>query len=809
MPTAGRLPRQAAVPNGNTPAPVVAAGGDRTEVRTQSSASTPAPILKPSLCGGFKPNTDPSNPLFGLRCGAYLKPEPLFARTTRMVVETARTGNNPNGIESVPSGKYRIISTDQLLDNSVDQMLIGFGQPKVTTLVARGGGQGYDKLDAAPFFKRKNRLMAGDSVQSGIFIRPRNLPPAAFEALRAAMQQANGHRSLSSARATAKMLTKAGFTSGGKKINNALPYRLFVRIAERGLEFRGTPVTFDIVSTTTQTLDQHFRKVVKEEVGNILNPLQPAGKDTPANGAAGSKPTEQPPAPVGAGQAGSTDAAGSSAPVGDPAPAAPQAHLGLRNSRPGPLGSFVRGIIGAHVLWEVLPDQKLASMDQYMPTSLHDKFHRGRELGMGDTIKKHIFAPGKVSFLRHNMARAFDKQPQDFSPNQLLTMLRLPGDGEEIQPDEDGLIKYNIVMCGNKSPRGERVVLARLKVDIDKPDDILSKHVLMAGYDPDVRFAGTCWGERYTREDGSCGVRLHVKGDSGSYMPNNTRAEAAGEYLRHALPGVEVVVHPMEFGPPKSKPDYLRTYAVPPEQLTALRSNLDGKTIKLRDDHGHVQKFKIRKFRTMEYETRFYDTPGHPLLDGNGMLRTRTTFTKPGSADIKDIELETKVPAKDGSPYQLRAKGAGFENAQAWQEQQADELANDSGDPAVRLARTIAGDGPMQPVLDKNSVRELYLVSPTTFLIGRFQPSFFIAVDTNAAREPGQQRPALDAQVPRYHVMTPGIFTKLPWTKTITPARIAQLEDLCRQLSDNNHLQETRISPYAEAAGFVPQGAQQ
>lgn len=726
------------------------------------------------------------DPRAGIRCGAYLRPEPLFSLRSLMVVHAARSGNNPGGVIEVPSGKHRMIETDQLLSDD-KQVLIGFGMPKVTTLLPRGGGQsGYDKLETAPYFSHPSRVMSGDWIESGIFIRPRNLPADAVDGLRTAMRQMAGHRSASSARATAHLLSRAGFTSGGRSLSQKLfPMRLFVRIAEHGLEYKGQRVDFDIISTTPATLDEHFRAVVKHEILSPWNMLQ-----EPAN-----EPAPQPP------------------PMPAPSPSASHDDGGvrvhIRNSRPGWVASMLREHFGAHVLWEAVPDRARVDVDNYLPETLPDKFHSDKPLSLKDKLKGMVFNPVTEEFLRNGVAHTLD-DAGDFSPEQIAQMLRVPGDGEEIKPDKHGRIVYNLVICGNKSRRGQRMAIARLDVKHKKADDVLSKHVFISGYDNDVRFAGEVWAERFTKADGTTDIRIHVNNNSGTYQPTAEQAIAAGKYFSEVFKGIEVVVHPMnarDIASPLGRPDYIKSYAVSGDQLSALRS-LAGRTFTLKDAQGKGQNFKIRPFWTVEMDMSFYDTAGRGLLKTGGMLRSRTRFKSPGSDRVKEIELEAKIPTPEqaDNEFQNRIKGAEFKSAAAWQDAQKGLLAPDSKDPAVGAARAVVGqDVPLQAAASKNTRREMFLVTPTTWIIGRFKPSFIISMDTNTARDPQAARPRSTNDPPgAWHVFQPGIFTKLPWTRHVYPQRVERFHDLCSQIAAEFNLSPTKQSAYAETVEHLP-----
>ncbi|MHB2017535.1 MAG: hypothetical protein ACYCW6_11365, partial [Candidatus Xenobia bacterium] len=330
----------------------------------------------------------------------------------------------------------------------------------------------------------------------------------------------------------------------------------------------------------------------------------------------------------------------------------------------------------------------------------------------------------------------------------------------------------------------------------EKPDDILSKHVLMSGYDNDVRFAGECWAERYTKPDGTQAVRLNINNNSGTYRPTAHAAEEAGEYLRHVFPGVEVVVHAQD--PPVEKaarPDYIKDYPVPAGQPV----DLEGKKITLTDKAGNKKNYTMHKFTTVNYDMAFLDNPSQTLLKDGGALRLRTELEKDGS--VKKIDLESKM-AQPGVEFKSRIAGSRFNSQAEWQAARNLTLTSpDANDPAVEAARKVAGSNvPLSEMAWKHTSRDVYFVTPNfPPLISRLDPQFIVSIDHNTARQ-DQNGPS---GAP-FTVLQPQIFIKLPWTKHVTQPRIEQFESLCDQLSSQLGLKQSAQTPYAEAVQHLP-----
>lgn len=720
---------------------------------------------------------DRNNPQAGLACGSFIRPEALFTQKTQNVVCTARSYANPTGLEEVQVGKLKVVNMDQFFTGK-NEVLIGFGKPNVFTLIppsADATKATYQKLDAYMFFRKKTQVTSASVAQSGVFLRPRNLPPDAVEIMRSAMQEQVGKRGVSCAKSNAKMLTTAGFTSGGKKLSGEFrPQKLFMHIVEHGLEYQGKKVEFDILNTTPGTIEEHFRAVLKKERSSPIRAIEKIFKKDvkTADEIAGLKQAKQ------------------LKPVDNPeVPLLAGAPIRIRNSRPAALMTGLRQVWGQHILWEAIPDKSRVDIDKFLPDVLQDKFtlakQNGEKLSKVDRLKNFAFSKPMVGHIRKGLAKHFDEMGQ-YQPGQIKSMLPVAPQGEDP-------IKFNLVICGPKVEN--RVSITKIDGGSKTADWVLSKHVLISGYDPDVRFAGEVWGERYTAADGSEQMRLHINNNSGTYRPTPEQVKAAAAYMGELFPNVEVVAHIMEAEPPKAtSEDHQKTFALNPSQLPQLRENLDGRKVTLHDDQGKPQDFTIRRFKTVELDTEYFDTPDKKLLDAGGLLRARTRLKEPGGDQVKDIELEAKLPTKGGT---ARVKGSTFDNAEEWNAQRA-EILTGKGDKAVGLARYAAGkDAAFVPVAWKNTARELYLVSPNKPLgIGRLQPSFVLSLDTSSVRD---QASKPEGEVPTWNVLEPQVFTKLPWTKKVTVGRLAQFEDLSRQLAESENLKEAPQAGYADA----------
>ncbi|MFN8609514.1 MAG: hypothetical protein U0931_18390 [Vulcanimicrobiota bacterium] len=687
---------------------------------------------------------NPDHPQYGLACGSYLRPEALFSQRTQTVVYLGRDHANPTGLEEVTVGKLKVVSLEQFFLDK-DQVVIGFGKPNVFTLVPADNG--YQKLDAFMFFRKKARMVWSSVVQSGIFIRPRKLPDDALDALWRGLRSQRGKRSFTCAQANATALTEAGFTSGGAGLEDLVrPQALFMRIIREGLEYRGEPVIFDILNTTPVTAEEHFQAVLAKERRSPISyfeKLFDAGQKSAAEieslkAAKALKAEAAPNTPVLAG-----------------------APLRVRNSRPSDLGMVFRQLWGHHVLWEALPDPDEIDIDRYLPEVLPDKFtlakEQGRKLKSVDRVKSVMFSREMIGSIRESMTAHFDDMGS-YQPGQIKAMVPAAGLGEPP-------IVFNLVICGPKLL--SRISITRIEGESKAPDWVLSKHVLISAYDPDVRYAGEIWAERFVARDGTEQLKFHLNNNSGTYHPGLDQLEGAAAYLRALFPGVELETHPVS-PPAPGKQDVQKSYQVPAERFDSIKARLDGLKLKLGD-----QEYSIRALPTIELHSEYFDTADGELARAGAQLRARTRVGESGR--VKEIELEAKLEGR-------RVKGASFDSAESW-EASRQKILGGSEDPAVELIRSLTR-APLMSASWKRTQRALFGVARRKPLgLGWLTPAFILSLDTSRSPE-----------CECWHELQPQVFTKLPWTKTIDLERINKFEELCTQLESRFELCEQVVA---------------
>lgn len=448
--------------------------------------------------------------LKGIHAGAVIRPEPLFHRTTRLVIDTHYNPDHNilrNGLEETEFQNINLISLDKLFDNK-HEVFLGFGLPNVYLTIPNENGDGYVKFAAFMLWRQLSAVLdTKGRVQSGFLIRFRNLPPEALVALRQSMLKHSNHRHVSCAYANACVLDSAEFTSGGTYLSDHFGARsLFQQIFENGLEFRDKPLVLDFIRTTRRTLEEHFSAVRKKEFtslgrtckkvidecvdshNHLRAPLLDA-KDIPT------KPTV-------VGDCGSLTR--------------------LEISHPGFFGATIRKIIGSHTLFKLLPNKEQVDISTFLPQTLR-AFPMPNPTLFTRLKKCILFSRPVVAIIRSQMASSWDDHGY-FSPGPLASMMSIHT-ATEPHP-------YNIVITG------DFITGMHNSPGLKAVDWILSKHVLISGYDDDVRFAGEAWMEHQEE-----GLVLHLTNNSGTYQPDVEQLENAGRYVSTALPGLKVELH--------------------------------------------------------------------------------------------------------------------------------------------------------------------------------------------------------------------------------------------------------------------------
>jgi len=448
--------------------------------------------------------------LNGMTEGATLGPEGMFSHGPRLVVDASH-------VQSVLHDGIELVPIAEVFKNP-KAVFIGFGMPNVyIALPTEGDGSEprWEKYAAAMFWRQPSHIAdTRGRVQGGVLVELVDPPMGAISALRFAMTELEGQRTVSCAKANAELLHLAGFTSGLLPLDHHVrPAALARQIWEHGLEHRGRPVSLRVIQTTGRSVTDHFASVMSKESTSpgrlVAKQLKKVRKTTAL------------------------------APTIDARPLAPaNTHAGdvsrngeLRAGRPNRLGSALCVFWGDHPIFEAVPDRSIVDLDSERFVDMNGPLtpYPG-ELDFATQAKKHVlFSPTAVRWIRRLLAREMVSVGQH-TGYSMAAMLRV---GTSERP-----FMYNAVLTSNA------LRIARLenqsRKDVKKANWVLSKHVLVAGYDPDVRFAGEFW-----VEDGPNGREIHVNNNSGTYQPGPERTEAAARFISEGF-GIPVVVHQAE-----------------------------------------------------------------------------------------------------------------------------------------------------------------------------------------------------------------------------------------------------------------------
>ncbi|CAF0989694.1 unnamed protein product [Adineta ricciae] len=462
-----------------------------------------------------KVTEETDSPLKGIRCGAVVRPEPLFHRRTRLIIDTHYNNEHNllrNGLEQTEFDHINLISLDKLFDNK-REIFLGFGLPNVYLTIPNEQFDAYIKFAAFMFWRQLSAVVnTKGRVQSGFLIRFRDTPEDMLTAIRQSMQQHSNQRHISCAYANASVLTASGMTSGGSDLRSNIGARsLFQQIYEKGLELNGEPIKFDIIRTTPLTLEEHFHEVRKKEFTSIGRTFKKIYNECVHSDDKNRAPLiEVHDSPT------------------NPIIESNKDYLTrLEISRPARLGAIIRKIWGSHTLFKVIPNQEKIDINIYLPESL--RAFPSKNPDLFTRLKKYLlFSRPVVLTIRKQMASLWDDHGE-FSSSSIASMM-------SINTKADAHV-YNIVITGHHLIGMHSNPFLSSKV----VNWILSKHVLISGYDDDVRFAGEAWMEHQAD-----GVIFHITNNSGTYKPNREHLAKTAQFLSDVIPGLHVQTHAAE-----------------------------------------------------------------------------------------------------------------------------------------------------------------------------------------------------------------------------------------------------------------------
>jgi hypothetical protein len=397
-----------------------------------------------------------------------------------------------------------------------DEIFIGFGKPNAYIVCPDGKG-GYQKY-AGKSLKRAPSVIQDTRgfVQSGILLRFLNLPPNAAEALRKAMVMHHGIKYWTCVNACLRVLSDAGFTVPQQEMTKTyFPYHMLRMLLEQGLYFEGKRVEIKVVKTTTERFDRYVLQVVKAEAMTFCRHANRSleGKAKKSKVAAGLLAVTNLPGRL----LSRKPKARVTAPV---APALPDRDdyvqdLHVKVSKTSFLGGLLRQAWGPHALFEAA--QGRVKVEDYLTETL--KAFPQEKPSLATRLKKAILFSRPVIWAIRRVLAKDHLEVGVRSERQVYGMLRTHS--------EKAGNKYNLVITR------AGIILSRINVGAKLIDWILSKHVLMSGYNPFVVFAGEIWKDEQ-------GV-IHVSRNSGTYRPTEAMLDAVVEFLRAVFPHLTIV----------------------------------------------------------------------------------------------------------------------------------------------------------------------------------------------------------------------------------------------------------------------------
>lgn len=386
-----------------------------------------------------------------------------------------------------------------------NEVLIGFGRPNTYLVVPDGNDEaGYEKfagksLKLAPSKVEETRGW----VQAGIQMRILGLPEHAAAALRASMRVFHGAKYWTCVNACMKVLEHAGFTSPAGKLSNFyMPHALLPALIDHGLYFQGQEVKLQFIRTSDLELHGYSKEIIKAELTTLC---RHAEKKMPALAAARSKLT------------GVKKVSRVITPV---APALPDSveyasDFEVRVSRASITGAVLRMVWGAaHGLFTA--SQNRVQVTDYLIQPMKP-FPVVKDVAT--RVKKWLlFTPLTIWLIRLILVPRW-KSVGMRSECDIYNMLRTHSDKKNH--------KYNLVVTSRQ------IIIARISIGTKLLDWILSKHVLMSGYDKFVLFAGEIWKDEH-------GV-IHVNRNSGTYKPTEEQLDAIVAFLQAIFPHLTIV----------------------------------------------------------------------------------------------------------------------------------------------------------------------------------------------------------------------------------------------------------------------------
>ena len=435
------------------------------------------------------------------------RPEYLFGR--HVLVVNAAPGVKERVVDDILVVKIADVFASQ------NETFMGFGRPNTYLVIPGDAGQ-YDKFSGKSFRRGPAEIVNTKGwIQSGALIRFEHLPDEARIALSGATRALAGKKFLTCVNACATALETAGFTSGAKPLSKYYrPVSLLRALNDQGLNFKAQPIQLKIVRTAPITFEGYSMRIFLAEALTFYRHFIRAIKPILEKSVVGKKLYRRLSTPVRFENADKVIA-----------PELPSSRkylsdLKIQASHPIKIGRILRLFCGPHTLFEVKQDR--IKIDDYLPNAL--KAFPNPNPSAFSILKQRLLFSRPVVAIIHAAFFARFESLGEHSEDEIYDMLRTHA------PNQNN--RYNLVI------NADQVLVARTRIKTPLADWILSKHVLMSGYNPEVRFAGEMW------KDAS--GTLWIGPNSGTYCPDEQQLNAAVAYMQAIFPNLEIKKTPYD-----------------------------------------------------------------------------------------------------------------------------------------------------------------------------------------------------------------------------------------------------------------------
>jgi hypothetical protein len=277
---------------------------------------------------------------------------------------------------------------------------------------------------------------------------------------------------------------------------------LLASILRNGIQFRGQQISFQIIQTSPKSVERYALGIIKAEILTFWRHFQRyIDPQLKKFGIEFKHKTDN-----------GSEKQGSAPPL--PTQVEYKSDLQTHASRTARAAIPMRLFWGPHTLFELR--QNRVDVNQYLPENL--KAFPQENPSLETQLKKAIlFSRPVIWGVRKMLCPEF--QPVGTrSEADIYDSLRTH---TEKRPE-----RYNIVITGDK------ITISRLRVRHPIVDWVLSKHVLISGYHPDVRFAGELWKD--------LSGTLFVSRNSGTYRPSDEQLMRATQFVQAVFPNLAI-----------------------------------------------------------------------------------------------------------------------------------------------------------------------------------------------------------------------------------------------------------------------------